>query len=75
MSAELIVDFRPGVSEDRAREVIEAAGGAVRRRMRNDDPSLVRMLARVPSGDVSTEIAAAPEVARTEHNREDYGIR
>lgn len=75
--SELIVDFRAGVSEDTARAVMARAGATVRRRMRNDDPSLVRLLARLPApeADAIAAISGAPEVARVEANRGDYGIR
>lgn len=72
---ELIVEFRTGITEDEARRVVERAGATVRRRMRSDDPALIRLLAQLSDPAAGPRIAAAAEVARTEDNGPAYGVR
>ncbi|MBK6688177.1 MAG: hypothetical protein IPG45_27125 [Deltaproteobacteria bacterium] len=44
---ELMVKFRRGVEESAARQIAEAAGATIRRRMRTDRPDEVMLLLRV----------------------------
>lgn len=67
---ELIVDFRPGTTEDDARAVVSRCGGSTRRRMRSDDPALVRLLVKVEDASIARD----PAVARVEKNEPNYGV-
>lgn len=71
---ELIVKFKRGVSEDKARAAITGAGASVRRRMRTDDASEVMLLVKV-SGSVSdadAKIKKYPTVLSTEVNQDGF---
>lgn len=75
-TAELIVKFRRGVSEDDARNAAERAGGKVRRRMRADHDDEVMLLLRV-EGDLSQVKGALDghqDVEMTEENKGGYGV-
>jgi hypothetical protein len=77
-TGELMVTFRPGVSEDAARSVAAAAGATVRRRMRTDGPEEVLLLVKVPTGQLSaveSGLGSHPDVVAVERNHGGFSIR
>ena len=73
--SEIIVRFRPGVAEDEARRAIEALGGRVRRRMRDDGPQIVTLIVRGPAERIrsATEaLRSRSDVDVVESNDPDY---
>ena len=71
---ELIVTFRRGFSEEAARDVVQRAGGQVRRRMRGDREDEVTLLVRADDDALEGSLTRHPEVTRTEPNRGGFGI-
>jgi hypothetical protein len=72
---ELIVHFRPGLSEDEARALAESSGAKVRRRMRTDHADEVMLLLR--SADVKAlkaTLDGSKDVLYTELNEGGFGI-
>ncbi len=77
-TAELIIQFNRGVSDEDARSVVAGIGGTVRRNMRTDHADQVMLLARVPAADVrrlAQEASGHPQVARVEVNSDGFSIR
>jgi hypothetical protein len=71
---ELIVEFKPGVSEDEARDVALDAGAKVRRRMKSD-PDKVLLLIKIDAAafaGTEKKIAGHRLVVRTEHNDPNF---
>ncbi len=75
--AELIVRFSPGVEESEARKVVESLGCGVRRRMRDDHPSIVTFIVRGPSPAIETALdtlGRRSDVDHVERNGPDHHI-
>jgi hypothetical protein len=72
-TGELIVEFRPGTSEDDARKLVEGLGAKVRRKMRSDADK-VMLLVRL-EGAKKSSFESSPLVSRTEPNDDSYGVR
>lgn len=74
-TGELIVGFKRGITEDAARAAVEAAGGAVRRRMRTDHEDEVMLLVKAADpAALQKTMDASSDVKHTEINRADYSI-
>jgi len=69
---QLIVDFRVGTSEDHARAAITRNGGMVKRKMRSDDPTRIRLLATFESEANVAKIGKEISVERTEVDGENF---
>ncbi len=71
---ELIVKFKRGVSEDKARAAVTGAGGSVRRRMRTDDATEVMLLVKVSGSveEIDAKIKKYPTVLSTEVNQDGF---
>lgn len=75
MSGELIIRFRAGVPEDEARTRVEALGCTIRRRMRDDSPDIVTLLARGTDDAVArarSVLSSDPKVDLVEDNAGGY---
>jgi hypothetical protein len=76
-TSELMVAFRPGISEDEARRIVQAVGGNIRRRMRTDRDDEVMLLVKVDAAELDRADKALSKdesVLRTERNQSNYGI-
>lgn len=69
---QVIIDFVGGTAEDAARATVARHGGAVRRRMRSDDPARVRLLVTI---DDDAGLAREPSVERLERDEPNFGVR
>lgn len=77
-NVELMVKFERGFAEDEARTLMEAAGGAIRRRMRTDHDDEVMLLVKLPRarvGAVEKDLGKHPKVTLVERNAGGFGIR
>lgn len=76
-TVELMVKFERGFSEEDARTLMNAAGGAIRRRMRTDHEDEVMLLVRLPRDRVDvieSDLGQHPKVTLVERNEGGYGI-
>lgn len=77
-TAEIIVYFVAGTSEEAAKKVIAECGGTVRRRMRADTPEQVILLTKIPSDGraaFQSVLDGHGAVRATEDNAGGFGIR